>query len=126
MHCRGGYCEMCPVKIQLECEGQMATPIARIEHIRQCLRRMRPTMGYELAGALEIEQELAVLEDILRRLMAMVEPPAPQPAPAVVACPNCRRRYETTGCNECPFCAHEWDDTLTEMTRAALNGDTCG
>ena len=60
MRCAGGYCEMCPVKIQRECD---MTPIERIDHIRQCLIRMRPTMGYEKAGAAEIEKDLKKLEE---------------------------------------------------------------
>ena len=34
----------------------------RIEHIRQCLRRMKPTMGFEIAAAAEIEKELVSLD----------------------------------------------------------------
>lgn len=75
----------------------MATPIARIEHIRQCLRRMRPVMGYELAGAVEIEQELAELEGIFDRLNGMIAAAA------------------TNG-----------PQATEEMVRASLNGDTCG
>lgn len=71
--CRGGYCEMCPEKIQLECEDRRMTPIRRIDHIRQCLRLMKPTMGVELAGAAAIETELAALELIFTRLGEMVE-----------------------------------------------------
>ena len=37
------------------------TPEERIEHIRQCLRRMKPTMGFELAAAEEIKKELMAL-----------------------------------------------------------------
>lgn len=60
--CSGGYCEMCPVRIQLECE---MTPCDRIEHIRQCLRQMKPTMGFELAAVAEIEKELVALGEEL-------------------------------------------------------------
>ena len=95
--CQGGWCDWCPVNIQLECEEQRMTPIERIEHIRQCLRRMKPTMGFELAAAAEIEKELVELELIV-------------PAPG--RCPICRRAF--TGA------------TLEEMAYAALNGDTCG
>ena len=28
----------------------------------------------------------------------------------MVTCPNCGRDYETSGCRECPFCMHVWDD----------------
>lgn len=92
--CSGGYCEMCPVKIQLECE---MTIKERVEHIRQCLRNMKPTMGFEIAAAEEIEKELAELELIV-------------PAPS--RCPICRCRY--TGA------------MLEGMIRNSLNGDTCG
>lgn len=51
---------MCPVKIQLECEMTIKD---RIDHIRQCLRRLKPTMGFELAAAAEIEKELVVLDE---------------------------------------------------------------
>ena len=27
-----------------------------------------------------------------------------------VVCPACKRSYETSGCHECPYCCHEWDD----------------
>ena len=60
MNCPGGYCEMCPIKIQLECEMTIKD---RIEHIRQCVRRMKPTMGFEVAAAAEIEKELVVLDE---------------------------------------------------------------
>lgn len=65
--CRGGYCEMCPVKIQLECEERMTTPIDRLDHIEQILVRLRPTMGYELGGAATIRAELAALREIFAR-----------------------------------------------------------
>lgn len=81
MNCQGGYCEMCPVKIQLECE---MTIKARIEHIRQCLRRMKPTMGFELAAAAEIEKELVALTAEIEglrvdmiRLYEMLDSPLP-------------------------------------------------
>lgn len=61
--CQGGWCDWCPVKIQIECEEKKMTPIERIEHIRQCVRRMKPTMGFELAAAAEIEKELVVLDE---------------------------------------------------------------
>ncbi len=92
--CSGGYCEMCPVNIQLECE---MTTKDRIEHIRQCLRRMKPTMGFELAAAEEIEKELVELELIV---------PAPR------RCPICRCKF--TG------------EMLASLIRSSLNGDTCG
>lgn len=68
--CSGGYCEMCPVRIQLECE---MTPCDRIEHIRQCLRRMKPTMGFELAAVAEIEKELVAMEEIFTHLNQMLD-----------------------------------------------------
>ena len=72
IRCRGGWCDWCPVKIQLECEEQRMTPIERIEHIRQCLRRMNPVLGSELAGAAAIEKQLLALEMIFTRLGVMV------------------------------------------------------
>jgi hypothetical protein len=54
---------MCPVKIQLECEERMTTPIDRLDHIEQSLVRMRPTMAYEVHGAAAIRQELAALRE---------------------------------------------------------------
>lgn len=92
MICPGGYCEMCPVKIQLECE---MTITDRIEHIRQCLRRLKPTMGFELAAAAEIEKELAELEQII---------PVPR------QCPVCRAALP--------------GEMLEAMTLDALSGDT--
>ena len=67
----------------------------RIEHIRQCLRRLKPTMGFELAAAAEIEKELVELEQIV---------PAPR------RCPICRCNF--TG------------EMLNEMIRSSLKGDT--
>lgn len=64
IHCPGGWCDWCPVKIQIECEEKKMTPIDRINHIRQCLRNMNPIMGYELAYAAAIGEELAELERI--------------------------------------------------------------
>ena len=85
---------MCPVKIQLECEMTIKD---RTEHIRQILKRMKPTMGFELAAAAEIEKELAELERII---------PAPR---------------------HCPVCRVSLSGAMLEaMTRDALNGDTCG
>ncbi|MEW6595678.1 MAG: hypothetical protein AB1413_12490 [Thermodesulfobacteriota bacterium] len=104
----------------------MTTPIDRLDHIEQILVRMRPTMGYELGGAAAIRAELAALREIFAPLNQVVE---------AVTCPACGREYQTSGCCECPFCTHEWDDTkglsvgpasLEAMTRVALNGDTCG
>ena len=106
IRCSGGYCEMCPVKIQLKCEEQRMTPIERIEHIRQCLRRMKPTMGFELAAVAEIEKELVALELIFTRLGVMVEALSPK---------------DPQRCPACPYPA-----SLEAMTRDALNGDTCG
>lgn len=83
---------MCPVKIQLECE---MTITDRIEHIRQCLRRMKPTMGFELAAAAEIEKELVELEQII---------PGPR---------------------HCPVCRASLSGAMLEaMTLDALSGDT--
>ena len=101
--CNGGYCEMCPVKIQLECEMK---PCDRIEHIRQCLRLMNPILGSELAGADAIEKELLVLEMIFTRLGVMVEALSPK---------------DPQSCPACPYPA-----SLEAMTRDALNGNTCG
>lgn len=70
MICPGGYCEMCPVKIQLECEMTIKD---RIEHIRQCLRRLKPTMGFELAAAAEIEKELGALDESFAADTAAIE-----------------------------------------------------
>lgn len=104
--CPGGYCDWCPVKIQLECEEQRMTPIERIEHIRQCLRRMNPVLGSELAGAAAIEKELLALELIFTRLGVMVEALSPK---------------DPQRCPACPYPA-----SLEAMTRNALTGDTCG
>lgn len=82
------------------------TPIERIEHIRQCLRRMNPVLGSELAGAAAIEKELQGLELIFTRLRVMVEALSPK---------------DPTRCPACPYPA-----SLEAMTRDALNGDTCG
>jgi len=68
MRCPGGWCDWCPVKIQIKCMDERMTPTARIEHIRQCLRNMKPTMGYEVAYATVIGQELDELERIFARL----------------------------------------------------------
>lgn len=68
--CPGGWCDWCPVKIQLECE---MTTEDRIEHIRQCLRRMKPTMGFELAAAAEIEKELVALATFSAAATAAIE-----------------------------------------------------
>lgn len=96
----------------------MTTPIDRLDHIEQILVRMRPTMGYELSGAATIRAELAALREIFGRLGRMTE---------AVTCPACGREYQTSGCCECPFCTHEWDDTKgLSVGPAALNGDTCG
>lgn len=108
--CPGGYCEMCPVKIQLECEEQRMTPIERIEHIRQCLLLDKATMGFELAGAAAIEKELLALEHIFTRLGVMVEALSPKP----VTYPPC------------PYPASPEAAVLAAMTRSSLNGDTCG
>lgn len=92
IHCLGGYCEMCPVKIQLECE---MTTKDRIGHIRQCLRRLKPTMGFELAAAAEIEKELVELEQII-------------PVPS-----------------QCPVCRASLSGAMLEaMTLDVLSGDT--
>lgn len=46
-------------------EGEPGTaPTERLDHIEQCLTRMRPTMGYELDGAATIRKELAALREI--------------------------------------------------------------
>jgi len=66
--CLGGYCEMCPVKIQMKCEAKRMTPSDRIAHIRQCLRNMKPVMGYEIAYAAAIGEELDELQRIFARL----------------------------------------------------------
>jgi hypothetical protein len=73
------------------------TPIERIDHIEQCLVRMRPTMGYELDGAAEIRKELATLREIFGRLDRMIEGAAGIGQRATEA-----------------------------MTLDALSGDTCG
>lgn len=44
------------------------TPAVRIDHIRQCLRNMNPIMGYELAYAAAIGEELDELERLFRLL----------------------------------------------------------
>lgn len=75
----------------------MTTPIERIEHIRQCLRNMKPTMGYELDGAAEIRKELDALREIFGRLDRMIEGAAGIGQRATEA-----------------------------MTLDALSGDTCG
>lgn len=82
------------------------TPSERIEHIRQCLRRMNPVLGSELAGAAAIEKELQALEMIFSRLGVMVEALAPK---------------DPTRCPACPYPA-----ALEAMTREALSGNTCG
>ena len=82
------------------------TPIERIEHIRQCLRRMNPVLGSEVAGATAIEKELQTLEGIFTRRGEMVEALSPK---------------DPTRCPACPYPA-----SLEAMTRNALNGDTCG
>lgn len=87
-NCQGGWCDWCPVKIQLECEEQRMTPIERIEHIRQCLRRMNPVLGSELAGAAAIEKELQALELIFTRLGVMVEALSPKDPQRCPACPS--------------------------------------
>lgn len=69
----------------------------RIEHIRQCLRNMKPTMGFEIAAAEEIEKELVELE--LR-------------IPYPMYCPVCRSSLS--------------EKMLEGMIRNSLNGDTCG
>ena len=33
-----------------------------------------------------------------------------EPLGVNVVCPACKRSYETSGCHECPYCCHEWDD----------------
>lgn len=69
MICPGGYCEMCPQTIQRECE---MTPRDRVEHIRQCVRLMRPTMGFELAGAAAIELDCQALDQVFTRLEGLL------------------------------------------------------
>ena len=68
IHCPGGWCDWCPVIIQLECEGKRMTPSERIDHIRQCLRNMKPVMGYEIAYAAVIGEELDELQRIFTLL----------------------------------------------------------
>lgn len=82
------------------------TPIERIEHIRQCLRRMNPVLGSELAGAAAIEKGLQVIELIFARLDVMVEALSPK---------------DPHRCPACPYPA-----SLEAMTRNTLTGDTCG
>jgi hypothetical protein len=70
---------MCPLKIQLECEERMPTPIDRLDHIEQSLVRMRPTMGYELNGAAAIRKELAALREVFSSLNHAVKVGEPAP-----------------------------------------------
>lgn len=75
----------------------MTTPIDRLDHIEQSLVRMRPTMAYEVHGAAAIRQELAALRETFAGLYRMV--------------------YAAD---------HNGQRATEEMTRAVLNGDTCG
>lgn len=130
IRCQGGWCDWCPVKIQLECEEQRMTPIERIEHIRQCLRRMNPVLGSELAGAAAIEQELRALEQVLvqqaedstryrwlrERDLGVIHDGG---VFAGVTPDNVVLNGEDLD-------AAIDSSLLAEMTRTALNGDTCG
>ena len=84
------------------------TPIERLDHIRQCLGRMQPTMGYERAGAAEIERELVQLEEVFGRFERNMDALA-------------LKTREPSRCPQCPY-----PGALEEMIRAALNGETCG
>ena len=118
---------MCPVKIQLECE---MTPCDRIEHIRQCLRRMKPTMGFELAAAEEIEKELVELgadfsrqsADATRYRWLRERDLDTIDAGGVFAGVTPENMVLNGDDLDAAIDARR----LAEMTRAVLNGDTCG
>lgn len=62
----------------MECEGLSMTPSERIDHIRQCLRNMKPVMGYEIAYAAVIGEELDELQSIFALLDEYVDRLMPQ------------------------------------------------
>lgn len=117
------------------------TPNERIEHIRKCLRRMKPTMGFELAAAEEIEKELVELvwiiatSDNLGRALAANEKALAtfvrkhHPGLALIFRHLQHEHTEYAATRREMLLASEitpLDTAQAEMTSSSLNGGTCG